>query len=152
MVIPSTQFDEKDFAICTTLFMRRNQSRHYLEFGAIIIRVVIYFIAVHVLFWENAFRVSYKAGDLFCKLFGRKPGKQNKPRVLFRELVRAFTPVSTFLGASENKFDFRNLIWSEKVSLAHRLIANPEVGCPLIIKWIILMNEEVSNNLVADHN
>ena len=34
--------------------------------------------------------------------------------------VGAFTPVSTFLGASEKKFGLRNLIWSEKVSLPHR--------------------------------
>ena len=49
-------------------------------------------------------------------------------------------------------FGFRNLIWSKKVSLPHQLIANPEVGCPLIMKCIILMNDEVSNNLAADDN
>ena len=35
-------------------------------------------------------------------------------------IIRAFPPVSTYLDASEDKFGFRNLIWSEKVSIPHR--------------------------------
>ena len=63
--------------------------------------------------------------------------------------VRAFTQVSTFLGASENEFGFRNLIRSEKACGRD----TPEVGCPLIMKCsIIPMNVEESNNLDADDN
>ena len=48
----------------------------------------------------------------------QNPVLQNRHLLLCR--LRAFTPVSTFLGASENIFGFRNLIWSKKVSLPHR--------------------------------
>ena len=76
--------DEAVLLQCT-----RSTPQYWIRIRALILYIhfVTYFIEVHALFCENDFRVFYKAEELLCKLFGKQPGKQNTPRVLFCKLV-----------------------------------------------------------------